>query len=690
MKRISLLLLVVTATAISVTAQKRLSTQPSYVEWADNPTLHAVPPEYKNEHAFFILKEESLDYRVEDGYINVYSTSHWIVKVLDDIGIDNFNANGISVNRGTRVPSIKARTIRADGKVMDITRDMIKVTQDEYGRNKIIFAMEGVEKNAEIEVLVKQIRRGVFGSDVFQYQIPIRHARFEMSYPKDLVFEERSFNGFPDGHDTLIGNRRHIAITKSDIPGLKREAYSLYDLHRMRCEYRLARFVEPNQNDPKKLNTWEDFGKELYNDHIKISDQEKAVANKFLSDLGVAGEGASEADNIRKIENGIKNNIVLYPFVNYEEREQVYAYNDFRSVSTLAAGYDERKNVLDSIVSKKAASEEGYVKLFAACFAQAGVKFELGMTTNREEHGFDSKFENWGNMYNYVFYFPGTNKFLSPTDIYCRYPVVAQDVLGNKGVFSTIPPSGAITGSMSDIRTINPLPASESQNNTTAEISFTKDMEATAEVTYSWTGYNATDIRASISAWPRDKMKDLVKKLLPLADAQEDIVNYKILHETFDNAYTNKPLELTATIKTPQLTEQAGKDYLFKLGALIQDQAELYTEEDRKTPVDLGYPSMSVRRITVNIPKGYKIMNPNAIKMHADYVDEKMKPVLSFNADYSIVTDKKNGDKLIVTVTESYTQIHYSVADYQRFRKIFNTSADFNKVTLLLARKNGA
>jgi hypothetical protein len=243
---------------------------------------------------------------------------------------------------------------------------------------------------------------------------------------------------------------------------------------------------------------------------------------------------------------------------------------------------------------------------------------------------------------------------------------------------------------MSDIRTINPLPASESQNNTTAEISFTKDMEATAEVTYSWTGYNATDIRASISAWPRDKMKDLVKKLLPLADAQEDIVNYKILHETFDNAYTNKPLELTATIKTPQLTEQAGKDYLFKLGALIQDQAELYTEEDRKTPVDLGYPSMSVRRITVNIPKGYKIMNPNAIKMHADYVDEKMKPVLSFNADYSIVTDKKNGDKLIVTVTESYTQIHYSVADYQRFRKIFNTSADFNKVTLLLARKNGA
>jgi hypothetical protein len=686
MKKISLFLLALSA-AIPVSAQKKLAQVPAHVEWADNPTVHPIPGEYKNEHAFFIINDEDLDYRVEDGSINVYTTTHWIVKVLDDKGIEDFNANGISIDRGTRVPTIRARTILPDGKINEITRDMIKVTRDEHGRYKVVFAMEGVEKNAEIEVLVKEIKHaGAFGGRYFQYSVPVQATRFEMSYPKDMVFEEKSFNGLPPAQDTLLHNRRHMLVTASGIPALKNEPNSFYNLHRMRCEYRMARFVDENENDPKKLFTWEDLGRKLYDEHCIINEQEKAVINKYLSALGVAGRG-NEYEDVQKIENGIKNNIVLYPFVDYDERNEVSATNDFRSVSMLAAGYGEQKNILDSIISKKAASLPGYVKLFAACFTQAGIKYELGVAGNRKEHGFDSKFENWDNMDEYVFYFPDLGKFLAPGHIYCRCPVVPEELVNSKGVFCTIPPNGVVNGSVMEIRTIEPLAAGQSQDNIAAAVNFSGDMQAA--VTCSYSGYAATGVREKIALQPNDKMKDLVNKMLPLADNPDNIINYKISNETFDSYDANKPLEISATINAPQLTEQAGKDYLFRLGDVIGSQGALYTTEARKLPVDLNYPYSLNRTITINVPKGYKVMNPEAIRLHAGYVDDKMKPVVSFNSDYSLVADKKNGDKLIVTVTESYSQLHFPVSEYERYRKVYNTSADFNKVTLLMQKKKG-
>ena len=70
--------------------------------------------------------------------------------------------------------------------------------------------------------------------------------------------------------------------------------------------------------------------------------------------------------------------------------------------------------------------------------------------------------------------------------------------------------------------------------------------------------------------------------------------------------------------------------------------------------------------------------------MHADYVNREITPVISFNSDYTLVPDKKKGDKLVITVTEFYNQIHFSPNDYERYRKVVNTAADFSKVAILL------
>jgi Domain of Unknown Function with PDB structure (DUF3857) len=666
MKRVSILSLFFVAASISVFAQKKLNQKPKLAEWVDHPIVHDVPPEYNNEPALILQQDVSLDYRFEGRNTNVYYTQHRLVKVLDEKGIVSFNTIGFSVGRNTRVPLIKARTIAPDGKVQDIAKNMIKVTRDEYGHNKIVIAMEGVTRNSEIELLVKEIRTGSgFGSENFQYPVPVLHARFSLSAPKQMVFEEKGYNGFPSSRDTLINNRRHIDLTVSGIPALLPEPHNFYDLYTMRAEYRLINFVDPNYNDKHRLFTWDDLGRSIFDNHYKINDKERAAVNKYLSEIGVHA-GGNELENIKKIENGIKTGIVLYPYV-----------------------ADENGDMLDSVISKRAATSTGYIKLFAACFTQALVDHELGLAGDRTDHAFDFKFENWDNLDEYLFYFPNTKKFLSPTSLYLRYPVVPHNLTSSKGIFCLIPPKGIITGSLAEVRTVTPLTAKQNKRDIAAGVTFTEEMDAQIDIAYSFSGYPATDLRTALVLETKDKEHELVEKIIAVAGKPEDIEKYTITNEGFENYNTGKPLEITARVNANHLVGKAGKEYLFNIGEIIGAQPELYTEKKRELPVDIVYPQSFTRTITINIPKGYKVLNPEATRMKSEYVDRKLVPLVSFISDYVLTTDKKLGDKLVVTVTEIYPTIHFAASEYERFREVVNTVADFNKVALIISKTGG-
>lgn len=667
MKKLSAYLMLFLATGLSVSAQKKLSQKPNYVEWEENPKVHPVPPEYAKEPAIMLLYDVSLDYRFEGRRTNMYYTKHKLVKVLDDRGIEGNNKIKIPVGRYTRVPLIKARTILPDGKVKDIAKDMIKVTKNEYGQNTIVIAMEGVEKNAEIELLIKAINpMYYFGAEQFQFSVPIAEARFSMSFPKELVFEEKGYNGFPTVRDTIIHNRRKINIVQNDIPAYVPEKYSYNDLYTKRVEYKLVRFVDENENDTKPLQGANEIASGIYNDYIKLNEKEKKAVNKYLTELGVAGAG-NELEKIKKIENGIKNNIALYADVEGDD------------------------NALDSMINKKSATATGYIRLFAACFAQAGVDFELGMAGDRRERKYDAKFENWGNMENQVFYFPHHKKFLSPTNLYCRYPIVDQEILTSKGVFCAIKPGeepkGITTSAIADIIAIAPLPATESVENLVANVSLNKDMEARVDATYTYSGYTATGLRQAIATARPEQKKELMMRLTPLAEKPDQILKHTVANDGFENYYSNKPLEVFTSVNTPDMITKSGSEYLMKIGSVIGHQISLYGKEPRRTPVDVDYPHMVNRTITVDIPKGYKILNPERLNMHADFVDKDVNPVAAFSSSYEIKTDKVNGDKLVVYVKEYYKQIHYSLLEFEHYRRVVNTAADFSAVTLALGKK---
>lgn len=687
MKKITAFILLFSVVALTVSAQKKLylSQHPVYEEWVDTPIAHDVPPEYIGQPAFYLLSDKKIDYRYEGGYITGQFTYHAIIKVLDDAGIEKFSTVYIPIHNGNRVPIVKARTISPKGEVRNIAKNMVKIEVDEDGDYVLEIAMEGVEKNSEIEYLVKELTRNTsFGRTYFQSSIPVATTRFCITYPKDLVIETKSYNDFPVLKPELINNRHQLKTEVKDIPSLYSEKLSFYNLHRMAMEYRVSYILDENK-EKIKFNNWNKFARTQYDKYYSLSEKEKAAVNKFLSEIGVHANG-DEVENITKIEQAIKKNFVLYPYVRYDEDKQTIATYEMRSMSLYAAGYDAPREILDTIITKKATTRFGYMKLFAACLRQANVAHEIGWAWDRTESRFDPAFESLLGLDYAVIYFPKQKKFLSPLNTNLRYPVVNPEIAASKGIFCTIPRKGDVTAGLYKVRYITPLSFKETRHDITASISFDKSMNSTVNVSHEWYGYSAIGIRSKLPFVRPENMKEYANGILDFTSNPDNIITYNFSNEDPSNFNTNIPLTLYASVNGSSLIDKASNRYLIKLGDLLPDHANLYEEKKRVMPVDLLYPHSYNYNITINIPRGYKILNPEALQKNVDYYNSEMKRVINFNADYKLVRDYKNGDKMVITVNESYSQVHFPLFELERFRKVLNTAADFGNTTLVMAR----
>ncbi len=624
--------------------------------WQQQPKIHAVPAELANESSIII--EENTAIKYEDGADNkvwMHRTVHRIIKVLDNKGIEDFNTMSAPVYANQELETMKARTILPNGTVIEVSKDKMKESKGDDGKTNIVFALDGVEKNAEIEwIMTYKKLPAWYGSEDFQFTIPVVHASFELSSPTRLKFEEKGYQGFPTVKDTVIGDVRLLQASKSNIPSLRDEPMANYQLNRMRADYKLS-YQEKNAN--VRIFTWQELTERLYANTYTLSDKEEKAVENYLRSIGVTQE-MSEEDKIKKIENAIKSGITLYK-----------------------VDLDENALKLNNLIANKTATEASMTRLFAACFRKSGVKHELGMTNDRNSIPFDPDFENWNTVEKFVFYFPDRKRFISPVSPYIRYPFTDADVISNKALFCKMTTIGDITRAITDIRTITQTPATESQNNVNAEVAFSADMETSIRIAFSFTGYCAMGIREAFLLLPKEKHKDLLKTIIGVASKPEDIQSSAISGEAFEYYSSGKPLVVEATVKAPQLVENAGSKFLFRLGDVIGKQSELYQVDERKQPAEMNYPHLLKRTITVNVPAGYKVLNPEATKMKTEYKDKQGAITAYFLSDY-----KLDGNKLEVNIVEAYEQIYYPLADFDNFRKVINAAADFNKITLLLGK----
>lgn len=654
---------------------------PMFADWEAKPHMHPIPVGYFKEHSVIVLQSEKRNYIYEGSDITMYSTIHRIVKVLDRRGIEDFNTITIPFRTNqSRIDSVKARVILPDGTTHDLKYEMMYI-----GEGGLLFALDGIEKNSEIEIMVKyKALSSYFGSINFQYSSPVLNTFFELTYPKEMTFNTKGYHGFPSGTEEMVGNHKRIKIYQPEIPALENQDNSFYDLYRMRLEYGIDHFVNRGGYQRGEDFTYDKLAQNMYTrfydknifdkrlpnsrnvrmDQIGLKESERLAVNKFLTSIGLKGT-ESDKEKIKMIEDGIKSNIMQYWELSSREGEN-----------------------LDTVLAKKSATAAGLVRLFAVCFRVTGIEHELGVVSDRREHVMDAKFINWAPLENYVFYFPAFDAYLAPAEQYYRYPEIPYTMIGNKGVFTrTNPDLGYVIGrdvAAADaiLRTILPNEAHTAAFKMNTEISINKDMDANADITCTYTGYSAADLRLKLAAAPKDKIKEIIKDEVRLADKQEDLIRYSTSNESFTAIYGNKPLIINGIVRLPDLVEKAGNRYILNIGDAIGTQEPMYDKKDRVLPVDLDYPYTNTYTITVNIPKEYKVVDAESMTIDVEQTDkDNGNTVAYFKSNW-----RMQNNKMVITVNESYPKIHYAVRDYEDYRKVMNAAADFNKGVVVLEK----
>jgi hypothetical protein len=367
-------------------------------------------------------------------------------------------------------------------------------------------------------------------------------------------------------------------------------------------------------------------------------------------------------EKIKVIEKYIKEKYIIRPIDNIEDGENI--------VNIIKNGYS---------------SKFGITKLFANVFKYSGVEHNLVSTTDRSDKRFDKEFMSWNFLYDYLFYFPKTNRLLAPTFIEYRYPAIPTKYHYNDGLFLSLVTIGDMESAIHKFKQIPGNTFSESYINHYIDIEFTDNLDQVkTNLTQSFGGDAAYTIKPYY-VFASQEQKDIMMKnfIKTLADDME-IIDYKIENADLNDDPFEKPFNINANIKISSFIENAGNNYLFKIGELIGRQVELYQEHERQQPMDIDYPHILERIIKVKIPKGYKVLGAEKLTfdIQRGHDSSTGKPSMGFVSVYEI-----NSNELIVKIYEYYSLYQYPVDQYEQFREVINAAADFTKVVIVFQKE---
>ncbi|WP_166437313.1 DUF3857 domain-containing protein [Niastella caeni] len=622
-------------------------------QWGGEAIIQTVDTKYSNESAVILFEKRRIEFVDEKEDLVAYKTFHTRIHINDDKGIESYNKIYLPVSDNGDIVDIKARTILPGGNVITLDKKNIKDLKEDDQLYKI-FAMEGLVKGCEVEYYYTyKTDASFFGRDVLQRSFPVLDAQVEVVSPTRLIFETKGYNQVNASVDTILGTKRFVTTRQQNIPGAQDEKYSTYTANLKRVEYKLS--YNTSNKGSGRLFTWNELAKRAYSIYATYSEKELKKVDGLINSNGWKNSG-NEASVVIAVENYLKKNI--------STREDIG---------------DANAENLEWVIKNKISSHRGIVRLYGAIFKQLAVNHEFVLCGSRDDFAADKSFENWNNCDNQVIYFPKLKKFIAPTLIEFRYPLIHPLWVASNGVFCKGTMIGNFATAIADIRPIQGEDYVQSGNNIEAKIKLNKTLDTLiVNSRQLYSGYSSVYYRTSFNFTSEDRQKQILKELVKFGTSSEQVVSSKIENKEMENFQDNKPFILDMVVNASELVEKAGNKILVKVGEIIGPQAEMYQEKPRQFDMDVNYPHALERTIEFTIPEGYKVKNLNDLVINKVY-KENDEVTMGFESSYT-----QEGNIIKVHVMEQYRKIHYPLAQYEDFKKIINASADFNKVTLVL------
>ena len=641
-----------------ITCNSIAQTAPFYesYNWETNPSYQIIG----SDNDMVAIKDKVVtEFYFEDQNLTEYYLEHKILWLNSDDRIEEYNKIYLPFSNNASLQVSKARVIKKTGEVIELDESKIlSAENEESGRKYNYFALEGIEKESIVEYYYVVKRRPKYqGARVdIQNDYNKQTVEFDLYAPANLLFTFKSFNLTSTvTKDETSSEKMHWQLAVKDVVGLDKEEQSPYRAALGFVMYKLHQ----NTYNNSIITSYNEVAQNLFAFYYPVyNEEETKLIHKFAKNIKIE-EDESEENKARIVDLYIKENIYI-------------SENDSENLKKLT-------NVLDT----KTANETGIVKLYVALFQKFNITHEMVLTSNRLKLKFDKEFEATNFLQEFLFYFPASKKYLSPSKFGTRFGFPPPYFMDNYGLFVTGYDIDGKRKAFSEVKYIEGIPASSSKDEMFIEVHFNKEdfTKNTISLERKLNGYYAMNIQPFMNLiQPNRKNEVIDESFAQNTDKDAKVLKRELINED-PSLFGVKPFVVKFDISSEYFVEKAGNKYLLKLGDIIGPQMEMYQEKKRILPLEAEFNRSYYRTIKINIPEGYQISNLEDIKIKNSYAI-KDKELFIFDSYYTL-----EGNVLTVTADEHYRESIVAPEIFEAYRTVINSAADFNKVTLVLEPK---
>lgn len=613
----------------------------------------AVPDQFKNEGEInLLINRKSELVNNKDGSSTEVNLYHEKILLNSDEAVERNNRIYIPFRQDESLLKNQVRVILKDGKIIKFNdKEIQQETNSETGVTYKYFAVKGLEKGATIEKIFILLEQPDLTNNTIYIQEskPTIKFNYEFIYPKHLEFKYKAYAGCPEAviKEDAYKDLNSLTVTAENIEAIDDDVeYGNSKRYAQKFKYKLD---NNNATGAQNMFNYKEFASRLYESfNVEIDKKEAKSIEEFFKlkkDLPLF-------DKVAFIENKVKGEIV---------------YDQY---------YEGNKSISQTLKVKKG-NETDFVKLLMTAFRHYNIKNEIVFTSNRFKNYFDEDFETTGNLKDVLLYFPDLDMYLHPTFVDERLPIIPYGLAHTPGLFIKEKEFGGAKMGIAKVDFIKISDLTRDTMNITIDLS--KDPEnpvVTSDIIFN--GYAAIGFQPIKDYAQPDQYKDILKNIAKNYSIEAD--EYLTLKTQNDGLINvgKKPFILNMKFNSPELVQKAGNNYLVKVGETIGRQSELYDKKERKIPIEIHYPHYYNRKITLILPDGYKVSNPDETKMYYETIVDGEKAAV-FDSHY-----KQDNNTFIIDNDEYYKLIDYPLEVYKPYREVINAAADFNKIVLVL------
>lgn len=585
-----------------------------------------------------------------------YYLEHKILWLNSDDRIEEYTKVYLpSANDASQVV-INVRIIKKTGEIIVLDKSRILGSENEKTGIKFnYFSIDAIEKGSIIEYYYVAKRRPKLQGAMVDIESDYdkQTLEFDLYAPSNLSFSFKSFNLETTVKKIEnITEKTHWKFSAKDVKAVNKEDKAPYNASIGFIMYKLHENTANNAIITSYYNVAQNLFDFYYSTYSEL---EKKLIHKFAKNFKF-DEDLKDENKARIIDLFIKENIYI-------------SENDSEN--------------LTNVLKTKTANETGVIKLYIALFEKFNVTHEMVLTSNRLLLKFDKDFEATNFLQEFLFYFPASKKYLSPSKFGTRFGFPPPYFMNNFGLFITGYDINGKRKAFSEVKFIEGIPASLSSDEMLIEVNFnTKDLtKNTIALERKLNGYYAMNLHPFMNLIQPNRINEVIDQYF----VQNSDKNAKVLKREFINEdpslFGLKPFVVKFDISSEYFVEKTGDKYLFKLGDLIGPQMEMQQEKKRILPLEAEFNRSYYRTIKIHIPEGYQISNLEDIIIKNSYAT-KDKELFIFDSYYTL-----EGDVLTVTADEHYRETFVAPEIFEAYRTVINSAADFNKVTLILEPK---